>query len=243
MLATEFSRDLGEKEEGKMMGAIKGVKGWFFQLPGTTSGPLAGLCPNKPYFCSSQQNWISGFDIGENRLLPVSASKLLMATEAVKFAQNDVKCIFREQDWRVECRPFPSSKKSHFQSEARREAIDMETIFHYDANKTHLHNKGFAGSLVLKVRFFGILFRSWYTLLTLHEVDIPVGTSYMIIIMYLNIVIISYYILLLLHYKHLYPYTTPNTPIYPYYTPYTPIQHYMPLYTTIQYHISLYTPI
>lgn len=27
MLATEFSRDLGEKEEGKMMGAIKGVKG------------------------------------------------------------------------------------------------------------------------------------------------------------------------------------------------------------------------
>ena len=30
-----------------------------------------------------------------------------------------------------------------------------------------------------------------------------VGTSYMIIIMYLNIVIISYYILLLLHYKHL----------------------------------------
>lgn len=27
MLATEFSRDLGEKEEGKMMEAIKGVKG------------------------------------------------------------------------------------------------------------------------------------------------------------------------------------------------------------------------
>ena len=96
-----------------------------------------------------------------------------MTTEAVKFAQNDVKCIFREPDWRVECRPFPSSKKSHFQSEARREAIDMETIFHYDANKTHFHNKGFARSLVLKVRFFGILFRSWYTLLTLHEVDIP----------------------------------------------------------------------
>ena len=46
-------------------------------------------------------------------------------------------------------------------------------IFQYDANKTHFHNKGFAPSLALKVRFFGILFRSWYTLLTLHEVDTP----------------------------------------------------------------------
>ena len=80
-----------------------------------------------------------------------------MTTEAVKF----------------ECRPFPSSKKSHFQSEAKREAIDMKTIFHYDANKTYFHNNGFALSLVLKVRFFGVLFRSWYTLLTLHEVDTP----------------------------------------------------------------------
>ena len=58
-----------------------------------------------------------------------------MTTEAVKFAQNDVKCIFRVQDWRVECRPFPSSKKSHFQSEAKCEAIDMKMIFHYDAIK------------------------------------------------------------------------------------------------------------
>ena len=50
--------------------------------------------------------------------------------------------------------PFPSSKKSHFQSEAKCEAIDMKMIFNYDANKTHFHNKGFALSLVLKVRFF-----------------------------------------------------------------------------------------
>ena len=28
-------------------------------------------------------------------------------------------------------------------------------IFNYDANITHFHNKGFALSLVLKVRFFG----------------------------------------------------------------------------------------
>ena len=52
-------------------------------------------------------------------------------------------------------RPFPSSKKSHFQNEAKCEAIDMKMIFNYYANKTHFHNKGFALSLVLKVRYFG----------------------------------------------------------------------------------------
>jgi len=57
-------------------------------------------------------------------------------------------------------RPFPSSKKSHLQSEAKCEAIDMKMILNYDANKTHFHNKGFALSLVLKVRFFGI--RKWH---------------------------------------------------------------------------------
>ena len=51
-------------------------------------------------------------------------------------------------------RPFPSSKKSHFQNEAKCEAIDIEIILNYYANKTHFHNKGFALSLVLKVRFF-----------------------------------------------------------------------------------------
>ena len=52
-------------------------------------------------------------------------------------------------------RPFPSSKKSHLQSEAKCEAIDMKMIFDYDANKTHFHNKGFALSLVLRERVFG----------------------------------------------------------------------------------------
>ena len=56
-------------------------------------------------------------------------------------------------------RPFPSSKKSHFQNEAKCEAIDMKMIFNYYANKTHFHNKGFALSLILKVRFFGT--RKW----------------------------------------------------------------------------------
>ena len=56
-------------------------------------------------------------------------------------------------------RPFPSSKKSHFQSEAKYEVIDMKMIFNCDANKTHFHNKGFALSLVLNVRYFGT--RKW----------------------------------------------------------------------------------
>ena len=59
----------------------------------------------------------------------------------------------------VRNRPFPSSKKSHFQSEAKCAAIDMKMNFNYDANKTHFQNKGFALSLVLKVRFFGT--RKW----------------------------------------------------------------------------------
>ena len=40
----------------------------------------------------------------------------------------------------------------------------MKMIFNYDANKTHFHNKGFALSLVLKVRVFGT--RKW-----------PIGTA------------------------------------------------------------------
>ena len=39
----------------------------------------------------------------------------------------------------------------------------MKMIFNYYANKTHFHNKGFALSLVLKVRFFGT--RKWPSLL------------------------------------------------------------------------------
>ena len=35
----------------------------------------------------------------------------------------------------------------------------MKMIFNYDANETHFPNKGFALSLVLKVRFFAT--RKW----------------------------------------------------------------------------------
>ena len=57
-------------------------------------------------------------------------------------------------------RLFPICLKPLFQSEVKCEAIDMKMIFNYDANKTHFHNKGFALSLVLKVRFFGT--RKWF---------------------------------------------------------------------------------
>ena len=56
-------------------------------------------------------------------------------------------------------RPFPSSKKFHFQNEAKCETFVVEMSFNYDANKTHFHNKGFALSLVLKVKLFGT--RKW----------------------------------------------------------------------------------
>ena len=56
-------------------------------------------------------------------------------------------------------RPFPSSKKFHFQNEAKCETSVVEMSFNYDANKTHFHNKGFALSLVLKVKLFGT--RKW----------------------------------------------------------------------------------
>ena len=45
--------------------------------------------------------------------------------------------------------------KPLFQSEAECEAIDMEMIFYSHTNKTHFHKKGFALSLVLKVRIVG----------------------------------------------------------------------------------------
>ena len=44
--------------------------------------------------------------------------------------------------------------KPQFQSEAKWEAFDMKTIFNSYANKSHFHKKGFALSLVLKVRAF-----------------------------------------------------------------------------------------
>ena len=56
-------------------------------------------------------------------------------------------------------RPFPNSKKSHFQNEAKCETFVVKMSFICIIIKTHFHNKGFTLSLALKVRFFGT--RKW----------------------------------------------------------------------------------
>ena len=55
--------------------------------------------------------------------------------------------------------PFPSSKKSHFQNEAKCETFVVKMIFICIIIKNHFHINGLALSLALKVRFFGT--RKW----------------------------------------------------------------------------------
>ena len=56
-------------------------------------------------------------------------------------------------------RPFPSSKKSRFQNEAKCETFVVKKSFICIIIKNHFHINGFALSLALKVRFFGT--RKW----------------------------------------------------------------------------------
>ena len=49
-------------------------------------------------------------------------------------------------------RPFLSCLNPVFRSEAKSKAIDMKMNFYSHVNKTNFHKKGFALSLVLKVR-------------------------------------------------------------------------------------------
>ena len=56
-------------------------------------------------------------------------------------------------------RPFPSSKKSHFQNEAKCETFVVKMSFICIIIENHFHINGFALSLVLKVRLFGT--RKW----------------------------------------------------------------------------------
>ena len=56
---------------------------------------------------------------------------------------------------RVTNGPYPSCTKPLFQSEAKYEAIDVKMVFYSDADKTYFHKKGFALSLVLKVKDLG----------------------------------------------------------------------------------------
>ena len=56
-------------------------------------------------------------------------------------------------------RPFPSSKKPHFQNEAQCETFVVKINFICIIIENHFHINGFALSLALKVRFFGT--RKW----------------------------------------------------------------------------------
>ena len=56
-------------------------------------------------------------------------------------------------------RPFPSSKKPHFQNEAKCETFVVKMSFICIIIENHFHINGFALGLVLKVRFFGT--RKW----------------------------------------------------------------------------------
>ena len=49
-------------------------------------------------------------------------------------------------------RPFPSCPNPLFHNEAKCEAIDMKIIFYSHANKTYFHKKGFALSVIFKVK-------------------------------------------------------------------------------------------
>ena len=52
-------------------------------------------------------------------------------------------------------RPFPSSPGPLFQNDGRCSAFGMEIIFHSHANTTNFHKKGYAPSLISRVRVFG----------------------------------------------------------------------------------------
>ena len=78
--------------------------------------------------------------------------------------------------WRVRMLnwPFPSSPGPLFQNEGKCSAFDMEIIFHSHENKTHFHKKGYASSLILKVRVFGT--RKW-PIDTIEKINLRAATQ------------------------------------------------------------------
>ena len=75
-------------------------------------------------------------------------SRIIRYSDCVKlFEHLSNKC----NEMLERCRPFLSYLKPLFQSEAKCKAIDVKSY----ASITHFHNKGFALSLVLKVKGFG----------------------------------------------------------------------------------------
>ena len=61
--------------------------------------------------------------------------------------------------WSKSNRLFPSSKKSHFQNEAKCETFVVKMSFISMTIKNHFHINDFALNLALKVRLFGT--RKW----------------------------------------------------------------------------------
>ena len=68
-------------------------------------------------------------------------------------------CVALRDTMQLTNRPFPSSKKFHFQNEAKCEIFVVKMSFICIIIKNHFHINGFALSLALKVRFFGT--RKW----------------------------------------------------------------------------------
>ena len=84
------------------------------------------------------------------------------------FSMFSIRLLIFYNSSRVGNRPFPSSKESHFQNEAKCETfvVKMRNICIIIEN--HFHINGFALSLALKVRFFGT--RKWPIRIFYHNV-------------------------------------------------------------------------
>ena len=79
-----------------------------------------------------------------------------MTSDSLVYCCQYLTGVFDKQylpsDWPL--RPFPSSKKSHFQNDAKCETFVVKMSFICIIIENHFHINGFALSLVLKVRFF-----------------------------------------------------------------------------------------
>ena len=99
-------------------------------------------------------------EIGHCRVPPGLCIKTKLSAQPLIqkwfFILMQLQLIFTRKLWN---RPFPSSKKFHFQNEAKCEIFVVKMSFICIIIKNHFHINGFALSLALKVRFFGT--RKW----------------------------------------------------------------------------------
>ena len=99
-------------------------------------------------------------EIGHFRVPPGLCIKTKLSAQPLTwkwfFILMQLKLIFTRRLWN---RSFPSSKKFHFQNEAKCEIFVAKMSFICIIIKNHFHINGFALSLALKVRFFGT--RKW----------------------------------------------------------------------------------